>query len=97
MKLYAPEPGSEELNAVLEGRDDVFVSDLAVTEIVSAVARAARQLRLVLEPSGAASLAALLRHGDGLPPGARVAILSGGNVDPSQYAEYLGRSRAVPT
>ena len=43
MKLYAPEPGSEELNAVLEGRDDVFVSDLAVTEIVSAVARRLHQ------------------------------------------------------
>ena len=39
LKLYLPEPGSEEFNEVVEGRDDVLVSDLAVTEIVAAVAR----------------------------------------------------------
>ena len=39
LKLYLPEPGSAEFNEILEGRDDVFVSDLVVTEIVSAVAR----------------------------------------------------------
>jgi predicted nucleic acid-binding protein len=39
LKLFLPEPGSDEFNDVLEGRDDVLVSDLAVTEIVSAVAR----------------------------------------------------------
>ena len=43
MKLYLPEPGSDEFNAVVEGRDDVLVSDLAVTEIVSALARRLRQ------------------------------------------------------
>jgi len=37
-----PEAGSDEFNAVVEGRDDVIVSDLAVTEIVSAVARRQR-------------------------------------------------------
>jgi uncharacterized protein len=39
LKLYLPEPGSAEFNEIMEGRDDVFVSDLVVTEIVSAVAR----------------------------------------------------------
>src|SRR5206468_5148494 len=39
LKLYLPEPGSDEFNEILEGRDDVLVSDLAVTEIVSAVVR----------------------------------------------------------
>lgn len=39
LKLYLPEPGSAEFNKIMEGRDDVFVSDLVVTEIVSAVAR----------------------------------------------------------
>ena len=43
LKLYLPEPGSDEFNAVVEGRDDVLVSDLAVTEIVSALARRLRQ------------------------------------------------------
>jgi uncharacterized protein len=39
LKLYLPEPGSAEFNEIMAGRDDVFVSDLVVTEIVSAVAR----------------------------------------------------------
>jgi predicted nucleic acid-binding protein len=39
LKLYLPEPGSDEFNEVIEGRDDVLVSDLTLTEVVSAVAR----------------------------------------------------------
>jgi uncharacterized protein len=44
-----PEAGSDEFNEVVEGRDDVQVSDLAVTEIVSAVARRLRQGSLTRE------------------------------------------------
>jgi len=43
LKLFLPEPGSEEFNEVVEGRDDVLVSDLTVTEIVSAAARRLHQ------------------------------------------------------
>jgi uncharacterized protein len=43
LKLFLPEPGSDAFNEVVEGRDDVLVSDLAVTEIVSALARRLRQ------------------------------------------------------
>jgi predicted nucleic acid-binding protein len=43
LKLYFPEPGSDELNRLLEGREDLLASDLAVTEIVSALARRARE------------------------------------------------------
>ncbi len=43
LKLYLPEPGSDELNEVVEGRRDVLVSDLAVTEFISALARSLRQ------------------------------------------------------
>jgi predicted nucleic acid-binding protein len=43
LKLYLPEPGSDEFNEVVEGRGDVFVSDLAVTEFISALARSLRQ------------------------------------------------------
>lgn len=43
LKLYLPEVGSDEFNEILEGRDDVIVSDLAVTEIISAMARRLRQ------------------------------------------------------
>jgi uncharacterized protein len=43
LKLYWPEPGSTEFNDTVEGRDDLLVSDLAVTEIVSALCHRHRQ------------------------------------------------------
>ena len=43
LKLYLREPGSDEFNRAVEGRDDLLVSDLAVTEVVSALARRVRQ------------------------------------------------------
>ena len=43
VKLYLPEPGSDAFNEVVEDRDDVLVSDLAVTEMVSAITRRLRQ------------------------------------------------------
>ena len=49
VKLYLPERGSVELNEAVEGRADVLVSDLAVTEIVSAVARRLHQGSLTRE------------------------------------------------
>jgi threonine dehydratase len=58
-------------------------------EIGRAVAVAASELKLVLEPSGAVSLAALLFHGNELPSGERIAILSGGNVDMERYTRFL--------
>lgn len=58
-------------------------------EITQAVGRAAHELRLVLEPSGAASLAAIDRYAD--PAWTTVAVLSGGNVDPDLYAELVHR------
>ena len=50
-KLFLPEAGSSELNDRLAGRDDVLISDLAVTEVASALARRMRESDL---PSGAA-------------------------------------------
>lgn len=58
-------------------------------EIADAVRVAARESRLVLEPSGAASLAALLNRTDQLPDWPLVAVLSGGNVDPQRLLELL--------
>jgi len=43
IKLYMPEPGSAEFNRVVDGRNDLLVSDLAVTEVVSALARRVRE------------------------------------------------------
>lgn len=42
-KLFWPETGSDELNRLLTGRDDVLVSDLGLTEVVSALARRVRE------------------------------------------------------
>ena len=41
--MYMPERGSDELNQTVEGRRDMVVSDLAVTESVSALTRLVRQ------------------------------------------------------
>lgn len=62
-------------------------------ELKDAMAFALHRLRLVLEPSGAAALAAALRAGRG-----RCAvILSGGNVAPELLAEVAGRAAATDT
>ena len=46
--------------------------------------------RLIPEPSGAVSTAALLFHADQLPPyKTAVAVVSGGNVDPTLLAQIL--------
>ncbi|HET7027822.1 MAG TPA: threonine/serine dehydratase [Candidatus Limnocylindrales bacterium] len=72
-------------------------------EIAAAVRLAAEESRLVVEPSGALSIAALRFRGheagiDAGPGheagGSVVAVVSGGNVDPERYRELL--ASAVP-
>ncbi|MGW4483316.1 threonine ammonia-lyase [Amycolatopsis sp. NPDC004368] len=64
---------------------------VAVTEdeIRDAVRVLARRARLVAEPSGATTAAAFLHHAGELPGGKTVAVVSGGNIDPSMLAELL--------
>ncbi|MGN6168570.1 MAG: threonine ammonia-lyase [Solirubrobacteraceae bacterium] len=72
--------------ALLEGVVTVTDADL-----IQAMRFAFEQLKLVLEPGGAAALAALLAGRVEFESGARVAvILSGGNVDPARFCELLG-------
>jgi threonine dehydratase len=68
----------------------VTVSEI---EIAAGVRLAAERSRLVVEPSGALSIAAMAFHSgelglDGVE-GSIVAVVSGGNVDPERYREYL--------
>ncbi len=42
-KLYVPEPESDGLDAFLRGRRDLLISELAITEVLSAVARKRRE------------------------------------------------------
>jgi threonine dehydratase len=77
------------LLASLEG-----VATVSEEEIAQAMAVAAREAHLVVEPSGATSLAGLLFHAKELPPGPMVAVLTGGNVDPARYLELLAAASA---
>jgi hypothetical protein len=43
VKLYLPEPDSDALDAAIQGHSDLIVSDLAITEIVSAISRRRRE------------------------------------------------------
>lgn len=42
-KLYVPEAESERLDEFLRGRTDLMISDLCITEVISAVARRKRE------------------------------------------------------
>ena len=67
----------------------VTVSDL---ELIAAMRFAFERLKLVLEPGGAAGLAALLAHRVELTADARVGvIMSGGNVDPATFSRLLAQ------
>ena len=68
-------------------QDIVTVTD---DELRAAVRWLATRARLVAEPGGAAAVAAALFHAAELPAaGVRVAVVSGGNIEPSLLAEVL--------
>lgn len=69
------------LRAVLDG-----VLTVSEDEILAAVTTLALKARIVAEPSGAVTTAAYLHHGDELPGGKTVAVVSGGNIDPAVLA-----------
>jgi threonine dehydratase len=59
-------------------------------EMLTAVRRLAREVRLIAEPGGAAAVAACLFRAGELPAGRiRVAVLSGGNIDPGLLERTL--------
>jgi threonine dehydratase len=79
------------LRTYLEG-----IVTVSETGIARAMVRAAREARLVLEPSGATTLAALLFDAElAEAPGIVVAILSGGNVDPASYEGLIAAGVAA--
>ena len=91
--LQAPTPGelTFAINRVLLDQV-VTVSDPA---LVDAMRFAFERLKLVLEPSGAAGLAALLAGRVPLERSSRVGvILSGGNVDPARFCQLVARAPA---
>ena len=84
--LMSPMPGvlTWPINRRLAGA--ITVSD---AEVAEAMRFAFRHLKLVIEPGGAVSLAALLAGKIGTEGLTTAIILSGGNVDPALYAEII--------
>lgn len=73
VKLFVPEPESEDLNRALAGLTDVIVSDLALTEMASALGRRMREQRLATVAARrlyreASKLHAASRHAELTPP-----------------------------
>ncbi len=67
--------------------DVVTVSEDAIR---AAVAQLVHRSRLVAEPSGAVTTAAVLEAAGKLPGGRTVAVVSGGNMDPATLRSLLG-------
>jgi threonine dehydratase len=70
--------------------DDVIT--VPDTAIAAAVKWLFSEARIVAEPSGATAVAGALAHAGSAasPAGAVVAVVSGGNVEPADYAGYIG-------
>lgn len=87
--LATPSPGEIAFPILARhARDGFSVSD---DEVAEAISFAAKYLKLVVEPGGAAALAAVYARkikGEGRTIGL---TLSGGNIDPSLYATIIGR------
>jgi threonine dehydratase len=85
--LMAQTPGelTFAINRELVG-EGTAVSD---AEVAAAVAFAFRELKLVVEPGGAAALAALLSGKIDVSGKTVVVVLSGGNVDPELFARLV--------
>ena len=73
VKLLVPEDESDALNRALVGLTDVIVSDLAMTELASALGRRTREQRVTRKEAQrlyreASKLHALSRHAELTPP-----------------------------
>lgn len=87
--LLSEQPGA--LTFAINKRRLSGVAVISDAEALAAVDYAFKTLKLVLEPGGAAALAALLAGRTGLPAGATVVVvLTGGNVDPHGFARAIG-------
>jgi threonine dehydratase len=87
--LMAPAPGRLTLATLrANGAKGLSATD---DEALDAMAVAFRTLKLVVEPGGAAALAALLAGKADLKDRTVVVVCSGGNVDPGMFARALAR------
>ena len=93
--LNAPFAGELTLAAIRHWVDDVLLIDDAT--ILGGLRFALERMKQVLEPAGAAALAATLFGRVPIRPGERVCVVgSGGNVDPSRLGELLAQAAPLP-
>ena len=93
--LNAPFAGAWTLDMVRRYVDDVITIDEPV--ILAGLRFALERLKQVLEPAGAAGLAALLAGRIPIRPGERVCVvLSGGNVDVTRLGEFVAGAAPLP-
>lgn len=85
--IISPQPGQMTFPIMhrLCGPGILFTDD----EALRAMGHAFQRLKLVVEPGGAAALAAALYHGDALSRDTVIVTLSGGNVDAPVFARAL--------
>jgi threonine dehydratase len=87
--LQTTSPG--EITFAIAQRHTRAIVTVTDDELREAVRFAFERLKLVIEPSGAAALAALMHRRIGGLQGKRVgAIVSGGNVDGTRFASFIG-------
>ena len=72
--------------------DDVVT--VSEDDIVDAMRFCFTRLKIVVEPSGAVPLAALL-SGAVSPAGRTVVVLSGGNIDPADFGALTGATQTA--
>lgn len=104
VKLLVPEPESDALNQSLVGAEDVIISDLALTEIASALGRRSREGRLAAAEARrlqreAEKLANACRHVELTPPVHRRAerLLLGSRTTPLRALDALHLATALAT
>jgi threonine dehydratase len=87
--LMTVRPGELTFEHVRAFVDEVVT--VADADMVKAIAWLYRNARLVVEPSGSVTTAAVMLGKGGFDPtkGPVVAIVSGGNVEAAKYAEYI--------
>jgi len=88
--MRATQLGDITFRYICEYVDDIIT--VSEEEIRAAVRTLALDSRLVAEPSGAVTAAALFNRRHELPPARKIAaIISGGNIDPRLVAEILSK------
>ncbi|HSR84929.1 MAG TPA: threonine/serine dehydratase [Streptosporangiaceae bacterium] len=90
--LRAREPG--ELTFAVNSRLLSDVATVSEDDIIESMRFCFTRLKVVVEPSGAVALAALLA-GAVRPSGCTIVVLSGGNIDPSDFSALMTAEQPV--